>query len=295
MDSGKEEEPAQDKIKKTSERAQKLLPLEERSLDFEHGVHRYQFGNEMVVAVSAQTWADFTDSLSKVAADDRLVVSPELMTFTGQPLDELMDTRQIIENRVEELKEASKEHPQALFLLGTPTFPPKGKPRNSVLFIKNGREVGQTNKRSGATQTERENFDLLAEEQAVLVPGTNIGILICADLPTITIFRSDNEDDLLRLLGRENFIGKTPTFIHPKARSLLVVSCWGVGGNRDFMRLGEANTYYLAQLRGVVAHIMRVYPQIEEVLQVDRTPLMEKDDLPYTPTHPFNAHFQQKH
>jgi len=274
------------------ERARRL-PFEETS-NFDNGVYRYHLGDEMITAISAQTWAGFTSFLSRTTSEDKFIVSPELMTFTGQPLGEVDQTREIIGVRVGEIKEASKNYSQTLYLLGTPTFPPRGKPRNSVLFIKNGREVGQTNKRSGATPAEREHFDLLVEEPAALVPETDIGILICADLPTASIFGLKNEEEILRLIGRESFIGKNPTFIHPKARNLLVVSCWGVGGNRDLMRPGEANAYYLAQLRGVVAHIMRMYPQIEEVLHVDQVPLMRKEDLPFTPTHPFNALFQRK-
>ncbi len=263
---------------------------------FTHGVHRFQLAdNQMVTAISAQTWSEFIGYLSQITEEDKLVVSPELMTFTGQPLEEVMETRKTIENRVDEVGKKSEEYPQTLFLLGTPTFPEKGKPRNSVAFIQNGTIVGQANKRSGGSAAEYENFDLVTEEPAVLVPETGIGLLICADLSSLSILESPRAEEILRRIGRVNMIGANPAnFIHPEAKSLLVISCWGVGGRRRLIKPGKADEYYLVQLRGPVDKVMKTFPQIKEVLNVDRIPLMAEKDLPYTPTHPFNAFYKRK-
>jgi len=262
-----------------------------------HGIHHYTLQNgETIAALSAQTWPEYLEYLSQVTDEDGLVVSPELITFTGQPLDEVRENRELIEARIEEVKEESRKHPSTLFLLGTPTFPEKGKPRNSVVFVQNGGLISQAHKRTGATSKEYKTFDLLAEEPPSLIPETNIGLLICADIFSLLIFNSSQEgiEERLRLFGKSNLIGAKPTFIHPEAKNLLVMSCWGVGGNRRWVKQVGPNQYYLEALRECAEGAMKMYPQLEAIIQVDRTPLMAEKDLPFTPTHPFNAFYQRK-
>lgn len=260
-----------------------------------HEVHRYRLrGGEVVAAVSAQTWPEFINHLSQIGDDDNLVVSPELMTFTGQPLVEVDSARQLIETRVNEVRERSKKHPNSVFLLGTPTFPETGKPRNSVVYIRGGEIIGCTNKRSAPTYQEREYFDLPAEEPPALVPGTSIGVLICADLATTSLYLrlGSPSEQALRMVGRASLIGKKPTFIHPKAKSLVLPSCWGVGGMREFIEPGNADSYYRAQLRAIAAHVLRDTP-VQEIVVSDRVPVVGEELKPSTPTKPCNAFLER--
>lgn len=271
-----------------------LIPPKE-TYNFSHGIHRYKLHDDtLVTAVSAQTWSEYIKYLSQITDKDRLVVSPELMTFTGQPLAEVNSARQTIEKRIEEIKEMSKKRKQVLFLLGTPTFPAKGKPRNSILYIQNGKIIGSTNKRSGVTPAERDYFDLPAEEPAALIPGTNIGVLICADLSTASLYMQPNLNDrTLKMAGRENLIGSKPTFLHPNAKSLLLPSCWGIGANKSFLKHTSPDEYYRHQLRTTATHVFN-RSQLEEIVVIDRIPLVGEELKPLTSTKPYNAFLQRE-
>jgi len=263
----------------------------EEAYNHTHEIHRYRLrGGEIVAAVSARTWPEYIGYLSRVSDEDKFVISPELMTFPDRPLSEIAGARQLIEARVEEVREISKKHPRATFLLGTPTFPETGKPRNSVVFIRNGEVVGSTNKRSGAIPEERRYFDLPAEEPAALVPGTSTGVLICADLATAAMYlRSASPPErVLRLAGRSNLIGTCPTFLHPQAESLVVLSCWGIGARPGFVKPGAADEYYRSQLRSIAAQVLRE-SSVQEIVMADRVPIVEEKLKPITPTKPFNA------
>lgn len=229
-----------------------------------------------VTAVSAHTWSHFRHLLAtKISAVDRLVVSPELITVAGEMFDGYRyRIKRLVEERVGELLRFSQRYPETIFLLGTPTFRHDHKPKNSVVFVQSGKVLGQTNKRSSATEWERTAFELVAEEPAVLVPqqGT-IGVLICADLATTSIHRLCHSEEVLRECGRGNMIGVNPTFIHPSAKILIVTSCWGVGGNK---RLGAGvpnpTAYYQAQLGAISRRVLTYYPNLEKIIVVDRAP-----------------------
>ena len=268
------------------------------SYTHEHGLHRLNFSSgETVTAVSAQTWSGYLSYLKQINRRDKLVVSPELMTFTGRPLHEVSKARDEIENRIDEIKKFSIQHPNTTFLLGTPTFE-MTKPRNSILVIKVGEVIGQTHKRSGATAKERDNFDLPVEELPMIIPGTDIGVLICADLATTSIFLRPGQDqeifnEALRRSGRESFVGKQPTFLHPQTKKLILPSCWGVGGNQQLIKPGDANNYYKLQLRNLAWSLFE-NSKLEEIIIVDRTPIMPPNLQPFTSTKPYNGIIQKR-
>lgn len=263
----------------------------------EHGIYRWQLssGNK-VTALSAQTWQAFSSLLRRITIEDEIIVSPELMTFAGQPLETVLDTKEDIQGRVSEVLTFSKKFPNSFFLLGTPTFDKSEKPKNSVVFIKNGVVIGSTSKRSGATEEERSNFSFVANEPPALVPGTKLGLLICSDVSTASI--SFNEDTqrlkrVLELSHKDNLIGIKPTLIDPVAEDLIVPSCWGVGGNLNWMRGFDPDDYYRLQLRNISFYVFSQHNTLREIVIIDRVPLMEEWLQRFTPDKPYNALLQR--
>ncbi len=259
-----------------------------------YGVHSYPplAKGTQITAVSAATWEEYYALIRRdLHKDDRVAVSPELITVAGVPFSNLKQWKNKVAQRIKQIKEYSKLQPQTLFVLGTPTFPLVGRPNNSALFIKNGAILGQTNKRSGAAEEERNTFNLRPEEPAMLLPGTKTGLLICADLSTLSVLGLTNTDQILRLSGRQNLIGKEVSFVHPNATSLVVISCWGVGGNRQLMAGRDANVYYQLNLRGVITRVFHMHPRLECIAVVDRCPQYKHHNPNLHPTEPFNTVF----
>jgi hypothetical protein len=252
----------------------------------ETGVCRYSLvdGPE-VVGVSGNTWEEYVGLLYEVSPGDKYVVSPELITCTGMDFEDMIGNIDLINQRIESVIDFSNNFSETIFVLGTPLFVDENRPRNSVLLIKNGEIIGVTNKRSGATVAENRYFDLIAEESPFLLPGTQTALLICADLPTATLYTNPNNENILleslRLSKREHLIGKKVELLPSSATSLVVVACWGVGG--QWAEPGKEDFYYGMQLRNIAWRIMRE-TNIKEVVVVDRS----QNNL----IKPFNSHFR---
>jgi hypothetical protein len=263
----------------------------------EHGFHRLSFSTgEMVTAISAQTWSEYLSHLKRINAQDKLVVSPELMTFTGRPLREVGQTKQIIKGRINQVETFSLQYPNTTFILGTPTFN-TSRPRNSVLFIKQGKIVAQTHKRSGATQEEQDVFDLPVHEKPSSIPDTDIGILICSDLAMASFLSRPHFNDkflnqTLKTAGQASFINTQPTFLHSQTKKLIIPSCWGVGGNKKLMTTREVNKYYQVQLRNLSWALFNS-SKIEEIIMVDRTIVSSPRSKSSNATKPLNGLIQK--
>lgn len=261
-----------------------------------YGVHRWKAGNTEITSISSPGWASFTAQIPKLSRRDTYVVSPEIITATEIDTDDVTSDRALIEERINYMKQASANMPRTVFLLGTPVFHGDEKPTNGVLYLKAGEIIGSTNKRSGVADWEKKNFAFVAEEPPSLVPGTDIGVLICADLGTATIYtRHDSVlDRVLELGGRENLIGTHPQFIHPDTKTLIVPSCWGIGANRYLIGNDNPDEYYQMQLRTISSSILRDYPQLERILVVDRCPDVPADQQSVITSKPLNVLFQKK-
>lgn len=218
----------------------------------ESGVFVYNLTDGVQIAgVSGGSWEEFRELLSKVSPTEKLVVSPELITDTNGSDEEIVMRREKIESRVAEMIDFSSSRPVTTFLLGTPLFVNPRKPRNSLLFIKNGEIVGCVNKRCGATREENECFEMVSEERPFLIPGTNTAVLICADLALAAFYAGkidkETRDRCLELGGKKHLVGREVSFLPETATSLVVVSCWGVGG--QWMVEGKEDEYYKMQLK----------------------------------------------
>lgn len=190
-----------------------FFPFPKESYVLEYGVHRFKLSDgTTITGVSSSDWKDYITLLNEIIPKDTVVVSPELITYTGKPFWKIQKSRGEIEEKIQYLTNFSRKFPETIFLLGTPTFTNESeKPRNSIVVVRNSEIIAITNKRSGATPEESENFDMIANEKPLLIPETNIAILICADMPTATMYLRPMGSELNRVLamsGKTNLIGK---------------------------------------------------------------------------------------
>jgi len=254
-----------------NERIGRIMPEEVYFRDT--GVCRFSLMDGIEIAgVSGNTWEEYCSFLGKVSLVDKFVVSPELITYAGMKFDEMESNVGLINQRIESIVDFSRSFVDTTFVLGTPLFVVESKPRNSALLIKNGEIIGVTNKRSGATIEENRYFDLVAEEPPLVLPGTQTGLLICADLPTASLYVKRDDElllETLRLSRRDHLIGKNVELVPSSATSLLVIACWGVGG--QWMETGKEDFYYGVQLRNIATRVMRE-SNIKEIVVVDRSP-----------------------
>lgn len=266
-----------------------------------YGVHRWSLkdrGIKVLTGVSADNWTDFTNRLEGILPIDRLIVSPELITCTEIESENVTESRELIEDRVEQMRKFSMNFPEATIVLGTAIFGEEEKAKNGALFIKDGEIIGKTTKKSTATEWEKENFSHDLDEKPVLIPGTNLGLLLCSDLSFFSIFSKGIHfpEAFFKKLKQENFIGKNPEFIHPETKGIIVSSCWGIGGNKLWQDVvGESvDSYYESQLRAVTTNIMMLNKEIDEIAVVDRVPDVGSDYEGIITSKPINAFFSRK-
>ncbi len=253
--------------------------------------HSLADGTELV-SLSANTWEAYLDLLGRdIVATDRVVASPELITYNGGRFEDLKVNRYEIEDRITMVVDRSTNYPNTTFLLGTPLFVDENKPRNSVILIKNGEIVGATSKRCGATPEENKYFEMVAEEAPMVIPGTNTSLLICSDLAIagfLLEYEPEKVETVLRVAGKENLIGKRVRVVDGLSTSAIVVSCWGVGAK--FLKEEKyVDEYYKNQLVASAWRLMR-NTRVKEVVVVDRVPLnmpVEVQKLP--PKSPYNG------
>lgn len=259
------------------------------------GVFRAKFESGMeIVGVSANSWEEYLDHSGEVASSDKYVVSPELITCAGMDFEDLLRSKDLINQRIDKVIDLSDKFSNTYFLLGTPLFVNE-RPRNSVLIIKSGEVVDITNKRYGATDDENEFFEMMPEEAPLLLPNTNTAIVICSDLVLASLYAGYSEEmigEILRVSGKYDLKGKEVRVLPGKVESVLLVSCWSVGGR--FVMEGQEDEYYRNQLRNITWRLMRE-TTVKEVMVVDRVPTnLSEEQMKLTPTKPYNGVIRSK-
>lgn len=264
----------------------------EEKYERSYGIYRWDLRDGIsLTVISSAGWTDFAKDLDLITSTDQLVVSPELITSTEFDFDKVGEARVLIEGRVNQVRKISAQHPETTLLLGTPIFQDEGKPKNGVIIIKAGDIIGQTAKRSGTTDWERDNFRFDPEEAPILIPGTNLGILICSDLGVASVYLRQfrNKDEILTKSGHTNLVGFNPKFIHPDSRAIIVPSCWGIGSITDHIGNMPADEYYRLQLRNISMAILRSINQINQIAIVDRAPIVDAALKESVTSKPINA------
>lgn len=266
-----------------------LPPKEKYSL--QSGIERYPFDDgTLITGVSAQNWGEFIQLIPDLRSDDRIIVTPELITCAELSLVEVERLQDIVEARVAEIKARSCEFPESLFIIGTPLFSGEKKPKNGAVFLKNGMEIFKTYKRTAATEAELNAFDVSPNQLPITIPGTKTSFLICSDLAIAPFFLNDKTTtsrvDLLRYVGKEYLIGVEPRFFDEGAQNLVVMSCWAVGSIFEDLTKTDAGAHYQRQLRNIIWDVMK-HTSIKDAVVVDRSPDLNM-------TKPINGFFSKQ-
>lgn len=262
------------------------------------GVQHFPIGDKVLTGISSSTWGDFISQLEGLESPGDYIVSPELITVSGVSWDSERQLATLAKERIAQAMEASRRFPPQTLLLGTPLVLPHTKSlTNSVIAIRNGVIVGRTDKRTMADPDERIFFKPNAEVSPFTLSGTDIGVLICSDFVYARLFGEGSFQTpnkwmagQIRAYGQVHLLGKDVQMISPDMRRLIVISCWGVGSNNfsDKRTQDSINEDYLLALRNSAAYVMRIYPQIEEIVMIDRTATGAQGDVS---TVPFNVRF----
>lgn len=172
----------------------------------EYGVrHIATPGGDTVTAVSQPDWESFTYALNGLGQEGAgaFITSPELITSADVELAVLSEQQELIEDRIAEAKDLTRQLPESMLLLGSVAFDQTvEKPRNAVLFFQDGAEVGRTYKKNPIGKYEREFLHDTAGPDDVVRPVRNILNIICSDLVS-------------------------PPPIKNEVDTLLVSACWG--------------------------------------------------------------------
>lgn len=222
------------------------------SFDFNrtYGVrHISTHAEDTITSISRSDWLSFRDSLENITSSGDagdFVLGPELITSTDIPLGEIAVERTVIEERVHEATLLTISHPDTTLLLGTAVFDGTAdRPRNAVLFLQDGREIGRTYKTYIRGAAERQSFHR-RERPEVQKPAPHIAALICSDLVA-------------------------PPDIIKSADTLLISSCWGApGGHPGFVQSTE--TSLKDALPRYTQELFDNNPSLETVIMADRVP-----------------------
>ena len=213
------------------------------------------------VGVSANTWREYMDlirlSLIRQAAADYPAdhpadrfISPELMT-TADMVAEIPDQRAMVDARLAELQELSTSMPTAELVVGTPEYHPD-EIYNSLVIIKNGIRSVLERKRTIFSSAERGTF---TASNTLQQRYTRTLSAVCADL-----------------VGYGMQYPQYPK-LPQDTRAIHASCCWATPleeGARYAAAPDEKR--YTSTMTRTLGHLFTHYPQLQQVIVVDRTP-----------------------
>jgi len=247
---------------------EELKPSFEAKYVREYGVHQFEaIDGTPITAISEPGWPKFCESFASLPQTGGYIVSPELITDPDKVL-EIPEHKDEILDDIECAKEMSALQPHAYILLGTATFdnPFAQKPRNSLLILHRGKEVGRVNKRFLLSSSEQEVFEGDVSEAPTRLPKLGHAAIICSDLLMPSRYGMDSYG-----------------FINPVARTLLVSSKWA-SPLIDGMKVTDER--FKNPLEIQVGQFFESFPNLQEIIMVDRA-------ASETGLQPFNAHFKR--
>ena len=203
------------------------------------------------VGVSDDTWREYMDLIRQAAADhpaDRFV-SPELMTTADIDLPEIPNQRATVNGRLTELEKLSTSMPTAELVVGTPEYHPD-EIYNSLVIIQNGtRRVLERKRTIFSSSAERGTF---TASNTLQQRCTRTLSAVCADL-----------------VGYGVQYPKLPQ----DTRAIHDSCCWATPleeGARYAAAPDEKR--YTGAMTHTLGHLFARYPQLQQVIVVDRTP-----------------------
>jgi hypothetical protein len=247
-----------------------------------YGQHDYQIaGGDVVSVVSQPSWEEFREQIHGSQSLGTIALSPELIT-SPMPLELIPGSRQLIEGRIEEIRQLSGDLPDTTFALGTPTFDNEfGRPANSLLFMKHGELVARRNKTFTMYPLEKSIFTM-KPPNGLQAPEGHLAALVCSDL-----LSAGSSPSLIKSLARDSDNRSPELDVKGSAETALITSCWAIPMIND-PRLDEVlprEDRFRIQLENRVRALFTRYPSLRDVVISDRTvPVSGVDD-------PFNCHF----
>jgi hypothetical protein len=243
-----------------------------------HGVHEFELNDgTTVTSLSFPSWEEYIMALSHLPPTEGYIVSPELITSTVD-FPEILSMQEQIDDRVEQVRVISENHPKATLILGAATVDGKGTRRNSLIVINSGSIGGSIDKRGIMWPMEGAVFERSLRPQA---PLRKVGhaALICGDIQSAAAWG--------RVQGNPQF-----KLLEPNSEVVLVGSCWAYPVAEYFPGMRPSGTgvgdgRYKPPLETVIRRLFSAFPLLKDVVMSDRT-------IPgVSGTPPYNAHFKR--
>ena len=211
-----------------------------------------QLSGTPTAGVSANTWREYINLIRQAAADHpaHRLISPELMTTVGMELAEIPipDQHAAVNGRLTELEKLSTSMPTAELVVGTPEYHPDGI-YNSLVIIQNGTRRILERKRTIFSSAEQGTF---TASNTLQQQCTRTLSAVCADL-----------------VGYGVQYPKLPQ----DTRAIHASCCWATPleeGARYAAAPDEKR--YTSTMTRTLDHLFAHYPQLQQVIVVDRTP-----------------------
>ena len=210
-----------------------------------------QLSGTPTAGVSANTWREYINLIRKAAADHpaHRFISPELITTADMDLPEIPNQRATVNGRLTELEKLSTSMPTAELVVGTPEYHPD-EIYNSLVIIQNGtRRVLERKRTIFSSSAERGTF---TASNTLQQRCTRTLSAVCADL-----------------VGYGVQYPKLPQ----DTRAIHASCCWATPleeGARYAAAPDEKR--YTGAMTRTLGHLFARYPQLQQVIVVDRTP-----------------------
>ena len=217
--------------------------------------HPEQLSGTPTAGVSANTWHEYMSLIRQAAVNNPThryrFVSPELMTTAGVDLPEIPNQRDMVDARLAELQKLSTSMPTAELVVGTPEYHPDGI-YNSLVIIQNGRRRILERKRTIFSSAEQGTF---TASNTLQQRYTRTLSAVCADL-----------------VGYGMQYPQYPK-LPQDTRAIHASCCWATPleeGARYAAAPDEKR--YTSTMTRTLDHLFAHYPQLQQVMVVDRTP-----------------------
>ena len=214
-----------------------------------------QLSGTPTAGVSANTWPEYMSLIRQAAVNNPThryrFVSPELMTTADMELAEIPDQHAVVNDRLAELQKLSTSMPTAELVVGTPEYHPDGI-YNSLVIIQNGRRRILERKRTIFSSAEQGTF---TASNTLQQRYTRTLSAVCADL-----------------VGYGMQYPQYPK-LPQDTRAIHASCCWATPleeGARYAAAPDEKR--YTSTMTRMLDHLFAHYPQLQQVMVVDRTP-----------------------
>lgn len=204
---------------------------------------------ELITSVSQPDWPTLVQSLGGLARQGagKLITTPELITSTDIDLADLSQHQPRVEDRIAEAKELTRDLPESTLLLGSVAFDPTvEKPRNAVLFLRDGEEVGRTYKKFPIGKYERTHLHDTAAPGDIVKPTSNVLNIICSDFAE-------------------------PPQLDDEVDTLLISACWGTPSGYPGVAASPDHRH-IEFINSLSDDLFTQYDQLETIVMTDRAP-----------------------